>query len=51
MAPEYLYCGEEKLESDLYSLGLLIMEVVTGNRSCFNEDGLLPWHFIGNVRY
>ncbi|XP_051205879.1 uncharacterized protein [Lolium perenne] len=50
MAPEYLYCGEEKLESDLYSLGLLIMEVVTGNRSCFNEDGLLPWHFIGNVR-
>ncbi|CAM0948777.1 unnamed protein product [Alopecurus aequalis] len=50
MAPEYLYCGEEKLKSDIYSLGLLILEVVTGNKSCFNEDVLLPWHFIGNVR-
>ena len=51
MAPEYLYCGEEKLESDIYSLGLLIMEVVTGKNSCFSEDVLLPWDFIGNVRY
>jgi serine/threonine protein kinase len=31
-APEYLFYGKISLKSDIYSLGVIIIEIVTGNR-------------------
>ena len=33
MAPEYLYRGEISAQSDIYSLGLLIIEITTGEQN------------------
>ncbi|RLM69987.1 hypothetical protein C2845_PM17G03520 [Panicum miliaceum] len=50
MAPEYCLRGEISTKSDIYSLGILIMEVVTGKKNhqvLANKSGE---HFIENVR-
>ncbi|KQJ88899.1 cysteine-rich receptor-like protein kinase 25 [Brachypodium distachyon] len=49
IAPEYLYRGEISTKSDIYSLGLLIMETTTGQKNCpSNEPSAVQ--FIRNVR-
>uniref|UniRef100_M8BXY4 non-specific serine/threonine protein kinase n=1 Tax=Aegilops tauschii TaxID=37682 RepID=M8BXY4_AEGTA len=49
IAPEYLYRGEISTMSDIYSLGLLIMETSTGEKNCpGNEPSAVK--FIKNVR-
>lgn len=47
--PEYLYRGNISFKYDIYSLGLLIMEISTGERNCPGK-GPSAVHIIKNVR-
>ncbi|EMS66816.1 Putative cysteine-rich receptor-like protein kinase 20 [Triticum urartu] len=38
IAPEYLYRGEISTKSDIYSLGLLILETTTVEKNCSNNE-------------
>ncbi|XP_024310328.1 cysteine-rich receptor-like protein kinase 18, partial [Brachypodium distachyon] len=38
MAPEYLQRGQLSIESDIYSLGLLIIEITTGEKNCSDHE-------------
>ncbi|VAH93676.1 unnamed protein product [Triticum turgidum subsp. durum] len=49
IAPEYLYRGEISTKSDIYSLGLLIMETTTGEKNCPGKEPSAV-QFIKNVR-
>uniref|UniRef100_A0A453M7G1 Protein kinase domain-containing protein n=1 Tax=Aegilops tauschii subsp. strangulata TaxID=200361 RepID=A0A453M7G1_AEGTS len=33
MSPEYAYCGHVSVKSDMYSFGVIVLEVVTGRRN------------------
>lgn len=38
MAPEYAMHGQFSVKSDVFSFGVLILEIVTGRRNnCFND--------------
>lgn len=50
MAPEYLYNGEISTKSDIYSLGILILEVVTGKKNSQVAGNRSGEYFIENVR-
>jgi disease resistance protein RPM1 len=50
MAPEYLLRGEISTKSDIYSLGILILEVVTGKRNHQAMRNKSGEHFIEDVR-
>jgi serine/threonine protein kinase len=49
IAPEYLYRGEISTQSDIYSLGILIMETTTEQKNCSNKEPSAR-EFIENVR-
>ncbi|KAL6864849.1 hypothetical protein ACP4OV_016000 [Aristida adscensionis] len=34
MAPEYAMCGQYSIKSDVFSFGILVLEIVTGRRNC-----------------
>ncbi|XP_024313355.1 L-type lectin-domain containing receptor kinase IX.1 [Brachypodium distachyon] len=38
IAPEYAYCGKATRQTDIYALGVLILEVVTGKRALLAAD-------------
>jgi serine/threonine protein kinase len=50
MAPEYLYRGEISTKSDIYSLGMLILEITTGEKSGGNDKERSARHFVLKVR-
>jgi serine/threonine protein kinase len=50
MAPEYLYRGEISTKSDIYSLGMLILEITTGEKICGNEKDRSARDFVLKVR-
>ncbi|RCV37776.1 hypothetical protein SETIT_8G089300v2 [Setaria italica] len=50
MAPEYLYRGEISTRSDIYSLGVLIIEITTGERNFSSEKDMSARDFIDKVR-
>ncbi|XP_037459857.1 cysteine-rich receptor-like protein kinase 6 [Triticum urartu] len=50
MAPEYLYRGEISAQSDIYSLGLVIIEITTGEQNCPEKDQPSARNFIDKVR-
>ncbi|XP_037419089.1 cysteine-rich receptor-like protein kinase 6, partial [Triticum dicoccoides] len=33
MSPEYAYCGQVSTKSDMYSFGVIVLEIVTGRRN------------------
>ncbi|CAO2148435.1 unnamed protein product [Urochloa humidicola] len=50
MAPEYLYRGEISTRSDIYSLGIVIMEITTGERNSLNDKDMSARDFVDKVR-
>ncbi|KAL6868111.1 hypothetical protein ACP4OV_014956 [Aristida adscensionis] len=50
MAPEYLYRGEISPRSDIYSLGLLIIEITTGEKNSSNDQDMSARQFVEKVR-
>ena len=50
MAPEYLYRGEISTMSDIYSLGMLILEITTGEKNCGYSEDRSARNFVSNVR-
>jgi disease resistance protein RPM1 len=50
MAPEYLYRGEISTRSDIYSLGVVIMEFTTGEKSCSSDKDMSAMDFVDKVR-
>lgn len=52
MAPEYLYRGEVSPQCDIYSLGILIIEITTGEKNCTIDDkDMAARSFIGRIRH
>jgi disease resistance protein RPM1 len=49
MAPEYLYKGEISAQSDIYSLGLMIIEITTREKNCPEKDQPSARKFIDKV--
>uniref|UniRef100_A0ACD5WD65 Uncharacterized protein n=1 Tax=Avena sativa TaxID=4498 RepID=A0ACD5WD65_AVESA len=56
IAPEYAMCGKATRQTDIYALGVLILEVVTGQRALQNKNKVVDddddihitdrvWHF------
>lgn len=50
MAPEYLMHGHLSVKADVYSYGVLVLELISGHRnsssdSAFNGDNLLNWAY------
>ncbi|KAH6831317.1 hypothetical protein C2S53_010970 [Perilla frutescens var. hirtella] len=39
MAPEYAYHGHFSIKSDIYSFGVLVLEIVSGQKKTFIQDG------------
>jgi len=50
MAPEYYYRGEVSTKSDIFSLGILIIEIVTGLKIDSNTEDISSNNLIDNVR-
>jgi len=52
MAPEYLYRGEISTMSDIYSLGMIIIEITTREKNCAVSDAQdrAARKFVDNVR-
>jgi hypothetical protein len=50
MAPEYLYNGEISARSDIYSLGLIIMEISTREMNSSSTDQKHARKYIDGVR-
>jgi len=50
MAPEYLYRGEISAQSDIYSLGLMIIEITTREQNCPDDTQPSARKFIDNVQ-
>lgn len=50
MAPEYYHRGEISTKSDIYSLGIIILEVVTGERNHKARGDISGEQFIEKVR-
>ncbi|PVH47650.1 hypothetical protein PAHAL_4G107500 [Panicum hallii] len=49
MAPEYINRGLITTKSDIFSLGVIIIEIVTGHRDYPDENGVSPQEFIDLV--
>ncbi|TVU13888.1 hypothetical protein EJB05_37321, partial [Eragrostis curvula] len=50
LAPEYLYRGEISTQSDIYSLGILILQIGTGDKITPNNEDKCGTKFIEQVR-
>ncbi|XP_066336921.1 cysteine-rich receptor-like protein kinase 29 [Miscanthus floridulus] len=50
MAPEYLYRGEISTRSDIYSLGVLIIEITTGQKNSLDDKDMCARSFVDQVR-
>ncbi|GJM95789.1 hypothetical protein PR202_ga12567 [Eleusine coracana subsp. coracana] len=49
MAPEYLYRGEISTKSDIYSLGMLIIEITTGEKNNADAEDRSARKFVEKV--
>ncbi|KAK6281537.1 hypothetical protein POUND7_015362 [Theobroma cacao] len=48
MAPEYVVCGKLSEKVDVYSFGVLVIEVICGKRNKFSEDSVSILHMVWN---
>lgn len=54
MAPEYVMHGQFSFKTDVYSFGVLVLEIISGKKnSCFgNEDSMEDLlSFVSNILY
>jgi serine/threonine protein kinase len=42
MAPEYAMFGEFSVKSDVFSFGVLVLEIISGQKACRVLDGQNP---------
>jgi serine/threonine protein kinase len=49
MAPEYLYRGEISWQCDIYSLGVLIIEITTREKNCCDDKDKSGREYISSV--
>jgi len=49
MAPEYLYHGEISWQCDIYSLGVLIIEITTREKNYCNDNDKSGREYISSV--
>ncbi|KAJ1275284.1 hypothetical protein BS78_05G124600 [Paspalum vaginatum] len=50
MAPEYLYSGEISPQCDIYSLGVLLLEIATRVKNRPNDEDMSARNFIASIR-
>lgn len=50
MAPEYVYNGHVSAEADIYSLGLLILQITTEEKNTPHQDHRDAREFVKQVR-
>lgn len=50
MAPEYLYRGEISTRSDIYSLGVVIMEITTGEKNFSGKQDMSARDYVDKAR-
>jgi len=50
MAPEYLHRGEISTMSDIYSLGMIIIEITTREKNYSASEDRSARQFVDNVR-
>ena len=50
MAPEYAMHGRYSIKSDVFSFGVLLLEIVTGKRCCGSFDTEMSEDLLGAVR-
>lgn len=41
MSPEYLSSGQYSVKSDIFSFGIVLLEIISGQKRRFGEDDLL----------
>lgn len=49
MAPEYAMHGRYSIKSDVFSFGVLLLEIITGKQNC-SFDAELSEDLLGSVR-
>lgn len=50
MSPEYAYCGHVSTKSDMFSFGVIVLEMVTGRKSNSTYDYLGTTSLLSYVR-
>lgn len=50
MAPEYINRGVISKKADIFSLGVIILEIITGNRNYPDDTEICPREFVDLVR-
>ncbi|WVZ53195.1 hypothetical protein U9M48_004169 [Paspalum notatum var. saurae] len=50
MAPEYVYNGEISPQCDIYSLGVVMLEIITGEKNCSVDKDMSSSNFAIDIR-
>jgi serine/threonine protein kinase len=49
MAPEYAVLGHISTKSDVFSFGVIVLEIVAGRRITTSSEGMVPEHLLSYV--
>lgn len=51
LSPEYAYCGHVSTKSDMYSFGVIVLEIVTGRRNNRSLENTVSGSLLSYVRH